>query len=389
MVLTALPTAPSADVIVLGLGAMGSHALWRLAARGVDVLGVERFVPGHDRGGSHGQSRIIRTAYAEGAGYVPLAREAWRLWRDLEHASGAALLTRTGCLSMGPAGSRGILGPLTSAHAHGLACELLSETELKARFPQFAVSDGHAAVYDRDAGHLRPERAIAAAVTAARAHGARILTATAVVALTPDPVRPSVLLADGRRLTARRIVVAAGAWLRGLVPAVGRHLRIERRVVGWFPIADDPAPYRDDAMPVFTGGDGTGGRSWYGVPSLDGETVKLGLHRWPEIAEPVDLRRGHRPPGPADAARFAQAIPLALAGVDPTPSRMQTCMYDLSPDEHFVLGSHRDAPGLILLGGFSGQGFKFAPVIGDVAADLALTGATPHPIAAFDPHRFG
>ncbi|MGA4541586.1 N-methyl-L-tryptophan oxidase [Uniformispora flossi] len=388
MALTTLPTAPSADVIVLGLGAMGSHALWRLAARGVDVLGVEQFVPGHDRGGSHGQSRIIRTAYAEGAGYVPLAREAWRLWRELEHASGTALLTRTGCLSIGPAGSRKTTAPLASARTHNLACELLPAVELKARFPQFAVHDDHAAVYDPDAGHLHPERAIAAAVAAARAHGARVLTGTAVAALTPDPVRPSVLLADGRRLTARRIVVAAGAWLRGLVPAVGRHLRIERRVVGWFPITHDPAPYLDDAMPVFTGGDGTGARSWYGFPSLDGETVKLGLHRWPEIAEPVDLRRGHRPPDAADAARFAQAIPLALTGVDPIPSRMQTCMYDLTPDEHFVLGPHRDAPGLILLGGFSGHGFKFAPVIGDITTDLATAGTTPHPIAAFNPHRF-
>lgn len=380
-----------AEVIVVGLGAMGSQALWRLAARGVDVVGVEQFVPGHDRGGSHGESRIIRTAYAEGAAYVPLVREAWALWRELERASGTALLRRTGGLSIAPAASALITGPLESAQVHGLACELLSESELRARFPQFVVPDGHAGVYEADAGYLRPERAVEAAVAAARTHGARVLDRTAVAEIVPDADRPHVRLADGRRVTGRHIVVAAGGRLRELAPSLGPFLTVERRVMAWFRLTGGgggTGAHGDRTMPVFVGGDDTGGRTWYGFPSLDGETVKLGLHMWPDIAERVRPELGNRPPDEADARRFASAVPHILAGVDPTPVRMRSCMYDLSPDEHFLIGRRRELPGLTVLGGFSGHGFKFAPIVGDIAADFALTGTTSRNVELFDPHRF-
>lgn len=380
-----------ADVVVVGLGAMGSQALWRLAARGANVVGVERFRPGHHRGGSHGQSRIIRTAYAEGAGYVPLVREAWGLWRELEQASGQALLQRTGGLSLAPADSAQITSPLESARIHGLACELLSAPQVRKHFPQFAVPDDYAGVHDADAGYLRPERSIEAAVAVARAHGARVLDDTAVARIVPDADRPVVVLADGRSLTARHIVVAAGGWLHALVPSVGRHVRVERRVMGWFRITKGGAAgsvYGDHAMPVFVGGDGSGARNWYGFPSLDGESVKLGLHVWPDIDEPVDPDQGHRAPDDADARRFADAVERVLVGVDPRPVRMTACMYDRSPDGHFVIGPHRDLPGLTLLGGFSGHGFKFASVVGDIAADFALSGGTARDVRSFDPHRF-
>lgn len=378
-----------ADVIVVGLGAMGSQALWRLAARGAEVVGIEQFGVGHDRGGSHGESRIIRTAYAEGAAYVPLAREAWRLWRELEKASGAELLQRTGCLSTASAGAKQVVGPVASAEAYGLAYELLSAGEIRDRFPQFVVPDGYMGVYDPDAGYVRPERAIVAAVDVARGHGAQVLDRTAIARVVPDAVRPSVVLADGQRLAARHIVLSAGSWIRELSPPVGEFLRIERRVMGWFRISGGNAPvYADDTMPVFIGNNPAGNGNWYGFPSLDGHTVKLGLHAWPGIDEPVDPDRGHRPPDSADAARFAAAVPGILAHADPEPVRMQSCMYDLTPDGHFLIGPHRDLPGVTVLGGFSGHGFKFASAIGDIAADYALTRHTDRLVAPFDPHRF-
>lgn len=378
-----------ADVIVVGLGAMGSSALWRLAARGVDVLGIEQFTPGHGCGGSHGESRIIRTAYAEGARYIPLVREAWELWRELEDASGIALLTPTGALSMAPAGSPRVTGPLAAAAEYGLACELLSDSDLRERFPQFVVPDGSAGVLDAEAGYLRAEACVEAAVAAARAEGARVLEGTVSVVVA-DAERPQVVLADGRRLTARHVVVAAGGWLRDLVPSVGRHVRVERRLMAWFRVPD-AGPGRDaysgGAMPVFMGGDNTA-YNWYGFPSLDGETVKLGLHAWTEVAEEVDLDRGHRPPDAVDERLFAAIAERVLVGVDPAPVRMTACMQDHTPDGEFLIGPHRDAPGLTVLGGFSGHGFKFASVIGDIAADYALTGGTARDIRAFDPHRF-
>lgn len=379
-----------ADVIVVGLGAMGSSALWRLAARGVPVLGIEQFTSGSDRGGSHGESRIIRTAYAEGAKYVPLVREAWRLWRELERVSGVELLYRTGALSLGPAGSPRATGPIAAAREYGLAYESLSGSEIRKRFPQLVVPDGHGGVLDADAGYLRAEAAIEAAVAAARASGARVLEGTGVVRVVADADRPGVVLADGRRLTARHVVVAAGGWLRNLVPSVGRHVRVERRVMAWFRVPGAGSArdaYAGDSMPVFMGGDNVG-NDWYGFPSVDGETVKLGLHVWSEPAEEVDLDRGHRPPDAADERRFAAIAERVLVGVDPTPVRMTACMQDHTPDGDFLVGPHRDAPGLTLLGGFSGHGFKFASVLGDVAADFAVSGRTPRDIRAFDPHRF-
>ncbi|MFJ2784499.1 MULTISPECIES: N-methyl-L-tryptophan oxidase [unclassified Streptomyces] len=375
-----------AEVIVVGLGAMGSQALWRLAERGTDVLGIEQFVPGHDRGASHGESRIIRSAYAEGAAYVPLVKRAWRLWRELEEASGRSLLERTGALMVGPADSSVIAGPLASARTWGLEYDLLEAAELRERYPQFAHAEGLLGFHERDAGYLRPEEAVTAGVAVAEARGARVVRETAVTEIVPDPVLPRVRTGD-REYTARHVVVSAGGWLRGLLPATAPLMTVERRVMGWFR-ATDPLSFTADRLPVFVHSDASGDRSLYGFPCLDGETVKIGLHTWPGIDEPTDPALGHRPPDRADAERFADAIGRTFTGLDPYPVRMLSCMYSLTPDRHFLVGPRRDLPGLTLLGGFSGHGFKFASVIGEIAADFATTGGTALPVSPFDPHRF-
>jgi sarcosine oxidase len=383
-------SAPVADVIVVGLGAMGSGALWRLAHRGVDVIGVEQFAPGHDRGSSHGQSRIIRTAYSEGGGYVGLAQRAWRLWDELEGESGERLLERSGGLLMGDADSPWVSGALESAAAHHLPHELLSAAEIRERFPQHAgIEDPTVGFYERGAGVLRPEAAVRAAVAVATAAGARVVEGQAVREILPDPDRPAVRL-DDRTLVARQLVVSVGAWLPRLLPDPELPLRVVRRVQTWFE-PPSPGEFAPDRFPAFILSEQREGeveRSWYGCPTMDGVTVKAALHEWPGLDEPVDPEAGPRPPDEADAKRVAVLVEAGLPGLGPGPSRMQACMYTLTPDLDFIVGRRRDLPGVTLLGGFSGHGFKFATLMGEVAAQLALTGATDVPVALFNPHRF-
>ena len=378
--------AVSTDVVVVGLGAMGSHALWRLARRGVRVTGVEQFAPGHDRGSSHGESRIIRTAYAEGAGYVPLVLYAWRLWDELEARSRQRLLERCGGLMLGAPDSPWVRGAIESATEHGLRHELLSSAQLRERFPQHRVDDDTVGFFEAAAGAVRPERGVVEAVRAARAAGAEVLDGRTVLEIVPDEHRPAVRLAD-RTLVASHVVVAAGAWAARLLPGLDLRLRVVRRVQAWFR-ARSPEAFSPRSFPVFVrhqrGGDGT----WYGFPTLDGASVKVALHFWPGIDEPVDPVEGPRPPDAADAAQVAAIVETTLPDLRARPVRMQSCIYTLTPDEHFAVGRRRDLPGLTLLAGFSGHGFKFAPVLGEAAAELALTGGTDLPIEQFDPHRF-
>ncbi len=385
------PSALDADVVVVGLGAMGSQALWRLAGRGARVLGVDQFPPGHDRGSSHGETRIIRTAYAEGPEYVPLVQESWRLWAELAARTGADLIRRTGGLMLGPADSTTVAGPIESARRHGLRYEVLGAAEVRRRYPQHRFAAGTGFV-EADAGVLYPELAVRAAVRAATAAGAQTMIGLPVTEIGPDPSRPWVRVA-GRTLVARHVVVAAGAWTGRLLPApaggLASRLRPVRRVLGWF-VADRPADFAPDRFPVYirSGGDGVEAAVWYGCPQVDGSTVKIGLHVRQGLDEPANPVAGPRRPDAADGRALAGIVANTLVGLRPDPVRLVSCMYTLTPDQHFVLGPRTDLPGLTLLAGFSGHGFKFAPVVGEIAAQLALTGGCQLPIGLFDPHRF-
>ncbi|WP_159945175.1 N-methyl-L-tryptophan oxidase [Nocardiopsis sp. FR6] len=382
------------DTVVVGLGAMGAQALWRLARDGVDAVGVEQFTPGHDRGSSHGESRIIRTAYMEGAAYVPLVRAAWRAWSELEEDAAARLVVRTGALMLGAPDSPAVTGSIAAARHHGLAHEVLSDARVAERFPQHAVRPGEVGVFEEEAGVVLPEAAIRAAVRLAAAAGARVRTGTAAARIDPDPDRPRVLLSDGTRIRARRVVVTAGAWLPKLLPrAAGPGgLAVQRRVLGWFRTTRNPSPHANGPVFARDGADCT----WYGFPSMDGgRTVKIGVHA--EVAgngvegaqwgEPVDPDAGPRPPDDADARRLG-ALAAGLRGVGELPERMAACMYTMTPDEDFLIGQRRDLPGLVLAGGFSGHGYKFASAVGAALADLARHGRTDLPIGMFDPHRW-
>ena len=372
------------DVAVIGCGAMGAAALWRLAARGATVIGFDRFAPPHDRGSSHGESRIIRTAYFEGPAYVPLAQRSFQLWRDLEAESGAALLTVTGALMIGSPTSAVVAGALASAEAHGLAHERLDHTAMARRYPQHRLAAGEVAIYEADAGFLRPEAGVAAALRRAEALGATVRRDTPIEAIEPAPDGGSVrIMAGGATYEARHAVVAAGSWLGKLLPQLRLPLRVERQAVAWFPL-DDPAPYDPSRFPVFIR-ELPSGRSHYGFPTLDGTTIKFAVHHEgaTTTADGID-RTVHD----ADLAPLYAYAESYLRSVEPRAVRSQVCMYTDTPDDHFIIGAPPGLPALTILGGGSGHAYKFAPVIGDIAADLALTGYTNYPIDLFAPGRF-
>ena len=362
----------SYDCAVAGLGAMGSATLWRLAAGGARVAGVDRFTPPHDRGSSHGESRVIRSAYFEDPAYLPLVRRAFTLWRRLEAETGDDLLTMTGALMIGRAGSAVIEGSRDTARVHGLDHELLDAAQASARYPQHRFAAGDVVFAEREGGVLAPERAVAAMLRRARELGAEVMTGRTVVSIdaTPDGnVRLHLL--GGSQLDARRAVVCAGAWTPELLADLPVPLWVERQVVAWFPVRrrDRFAP---DRFPVFIR-QLDSGRMVYGVPSLDGATVKLAVHHEGMRTDPESV------PGAitaADLEPLRDFIGRHLNDVDTQPVRAITCLYTNTPDEHFFIGPLPERPQVIAVSACSGHGFKFAPAIGEAAAELALAERT-------------
>src|SRR5579884_595789 len=240
-------------IAVIGLGAMGSATLWQLAARGIEAIGFEQFQPGHDRGSSHGESRIIRTAYFEGASYVPLVQRAFALWDDLQAQTGEDLLIRTGGLMIGTPGSEVVAGTRASVEAHKLAHELLDAEGVDRRFPQHVLDADEIAVFEGPAGVLRPERAVRAMASRAAVLGASVRHGSRVEAVEPGDAGVRVTV-DGEVHEFDRVVLSVGAWLPTFMPALP--LVVTRQVMAWFAI-EDGAAFSPDRFPIFmheTGG---------------------------------------------------------------------------------------------------------------------------------------
>jgi sarcosine oxidase len=382
----------STDVVVIGVGAMGSASLWQLAERGVSTIGFEQFVPGHAKGSSHGESRIFRTAYLEGPGYVPLARRAVELWRRLQEVSGVPLMTENGALMLGQRESSVITATMRSIKAYDLPHELLDEDELCARYPAHRVDPGEVAIHENDAGFIRPEMAIRTAVARAEELGARVVSNAEVdrIELGPDGVR---VISGDTVCEAHHAIVSVGSWLGKLLPELRLPLRVTRQLPGWFPI-ERPELFTPDRFPVFLRDLGDHSRpgdaiatdsTFYGFPTLDGKTIKVAVHREGSIADPDALNRVVTR---EDLVEVRDYIDAFLNGVGTDPVRTEVCMYTNTPDHDFLVGSPPGMHQLTILGGFSGHGFKFSSVMGEVAADLALHGRTEHPIDFLSLHRF-
>ena len=373
------------DVIVVGLGAMGSAAAFHLARRGARVLGLDRFAPPHDRGSSHGRSRIIREAYFEDPLYVPLVRRAYELWEELEIATGAQIFRQTGGLMLGPRDGTVVAGALARARQHGLPVEELSAPEVARRFPGFRPTVDMVGVWEPRAGYLVPERAVAAHLALAARHGAELRTGESVLRWEAGGDRVEVATAGGATYVARRLVLAAGAWMRDLLgPALDLPLVVERQVQHWFRPARDAELFAPERFPIFIC-EHAPGRAWYGFPDA-GDGVKAALHHQGEpAADPSALRR-EVAPAEVDAVRAL--LRTFLPAADGPRLESTVCMYTNTPDEHFVLDVHPAHPEVVVASPCSGHGFKFSSAIGELVADLATSGRTGFDLTPFRVSRF-
>ncbi len=371
------------DVIVIGVGGMGSAALFELARRGRRVLGLEQFEPGHDRGSSHGQTRIIRTAYYEHPAYVPLVRRAFERWYDLEQRQGRHLLTECGLLSVGLPDTEVIRGVRASAAEHRLPVEALSADDLRRRFPQFRFGHEYVGLLEQSAGFLYVEECVLAHVREAQNLGAVVRTREPVLSWQADQGGVTVRTHTGH-YSAAKLVITAGPWAGRLLAAWGNRLTVMRQVVLWCGTRDD-RQFRRSVFPLFVAE--TPGGIFYGFPVLDAaEGMKTAQHYGaPELRDPEEIDRTIRPQDEETIRRFHREH---LPAVDGPVRRASVCIYTLTPDRHFLIDLHPEHPNVVLAAGFSGHGFKFASVVGEILADLAENGRTELPIEMFQRSRF-
>ena len=370
------------DVVVCGLGVMGSAAVHHLARRGQRVLGIERYTPGHDRGSSHGLTRVIRLGYFENPSYVPLLRRAYALWRELEGTVGRRLLHVTGIAEIGSPASTLVQGTLACARLHGLRHEVLAAPELMRRFPAFDVPRDYVGVIQPEGGFLDVEPSIAAQLALATAAGAEIRSGESAQAVEPgaSTVR---IVTDRGTVEAGTAIVAAGAWTKSLLPELAAPLRVTREVTGWF----DPVHaslFSADRFPVFIITSRHG--MHYGVPPHGGTGVKVAKHHHRD--ETVDPDAYERTVLADDEALIRAAVADHIPAANGRLIAATTCLYTMTPDGDFLIDRLPGAPHVIVASPCSGHGFKFAPVIGEILADLATTGATAHDIARFSVRRF-
>ncbi len=365
------------DVVVIGLGAVGSATLHRLALHGVDAIGIDRFHPPHDRGSTHGETRITRLSIAEGPAYVPLARRSHAIWRELEAETGETLFSQVGMLVIGEGdgapshGQPGFLGStLAVATAHDIAHEMLDSAEIRRRFPQFLVRDEERGFLEPSAGVLFPERCVALQLRLAQERGAVVRTGETVVSITPSGAGVAVTTDKGR-IEAGRVVLAAGAWLPGLAGGVmPRVTSVQRQTLLWFD-PDEPALYDPARCPVFIWMHGALEEDYlYGFPMLPGTTgVKAASERY---AGHVDPDRVDREVSAAEAdGIYHRHVAGRLRGIGNRLLKAATCLYTVTPDAGFIIDRLGEDGRVLAASCCSGHGFKHSPALGEELARLA------------------
>lgn len=367
------------EVAVLGLGTMGSFTCLELARRKVSVVGVDPFDPPHERGSHTGDTRVFRIAYAEHPDYVPLGKRASYLWEQIGSETGATLLHRTGMLTMGLRGSALISGIERSAEIHGLPIEILSAAEIPERFPAFDPPPDDVGVFEREAGWVDVNASIRLALRRAEQLGAELRRNCTVVGWENDGKCFVVRTAQGS-FSAQRLIVVAGAWAGRLLSDLKLPLAVQRKVLAWFdPLR--PEYFAEGSFPVFA----VAPNFLYGFPNTGGG-VKLSIH-WEEGMQLANPTAAVAPPTPEDWVPILEAAAKIMPGLAGRPPgdrsrfiRAKTCLYTMTPDEHFIIDRHPEFGNLHFAAGFSGHGFKFAPAIGEALADLALGEKTSSPV---------
>ncbi|HEX4758948.1 MAG TPA: N-methyl-L-tryptophan oxidase [Terracidiphilus sp.] len=372
------------DVIILGLGAMGSATAYHLARRGKRVLAIEQFTSPHDQGSSHGGSRIIRRAYWEGAEYIPLVSRAYELWHQLERDTGIPLLNITGGAVIGSRDGDLVTNTISAAHQHAVPIDILDPSAFHRKFPPFALQPGDLAVHEPGAGYLIPEDCIRAHLELASRAGADLHFQEKVLSWNAGEREVEVTTSRGT-YRAGHLVITAGPWaneaLAGRFP-----LRVTRQVMAWIDPRGGTAPFIPGSFPIYVAEDPRGGVPIYGFPAIDGPAggVKVALHGSDDVCTPETIDRNIHA---SDLERLLDVVKLRIPALDGPVLQAKTCLYTMTPDEHFIIGPHPKFSSCSVACGFSGHGFKFSSVVGEVLADLAINGTTQHPISLFSPKR--
>ncbi len=384
------------DIIVVGLGAHGSSALWQLSKTGKKIAGIDRFTPPHQRGSSHGESRIIRQAYHENPVYVPLVQAAYPLWAELSETAGRSLFQKTGGLLLGTGDSAVVGGAKLSAETHGIPYDYLDAAAIRKRFPAFRPGPDTVGVLEHEAGILLPETAITAFLQAAAANGATLRTDELVLKIVPSATGIELTTSKGRYRT-EKLIVSAGAWLSTLLPELRLPLTIRRQVLFWFSdAADDASPgvgaspaatadptaaparpaqphhpahpgrFQPGQMPVFIW-EYAPGELFYGIPDL-GHGIKLGWHHGGHPVNPDELTQAV---DKQEIADMQQRVAKNLT-INPVFEKSCVCMYTSTPDEDFIIDLHPQYPNIVIASPCSGHGFKFSTIIGRLLADITL-----------------
>ncbi len=367
----------SYDAIVIGVGGMGSAALLHLAQRHARVLGLEQFQIPHELGSSHGLTRIIRLAYWEHPAYVPLLRRAYALWRELEQSAGEPLLVTTGSVDAGTPDGRPIRGALEACQRFDLPYELLAGSTVRQRFPGYRLPDQFVALFQPDGGFLLSERCIVAHANAAVRLGATVHTNERVIDW--EALGDGVLVrTDRSTYTTRRLVITAGPWAAKIVPALIPMVNVERQVVMWT-TPRRPDYFLPETFPVFYlhGDDG----SFYGFPVFRDLGFKIG--RYHHLQEIVDPDRMDRACHAEDERVLRDGVRRYFPDADGPVNLLKACLFTNTADEHFIIDTLSETPRVVVAAGFSGHGYKFCSVVGEILAGLALDGSTGHDISLF------
>ncbi|HET7265483.1 MAG TPA: N-methyl-L-tryptophan oxidase [bacterium] len=372
------------DAIVVGLGAMGSAAAYHLARRGRRVLGLDGLPPGHRLGSSHGFTRIIRKAYFESPAYVPLLQRAYELWAELAEESVEPVYQRTGGLWLGATSAAVIDGAVASARMHGIDYELLTPAGVRKRFPLFTPRDDMVGLFEPDAGVLFPDPCMLAHLSGATRAGAHLRYDQPVLRWEAGSEGAAVETPAGR-YEAAAVIVTAGPWAPSVLNELALPIEATRRIVAWFApaFAEAAALLSADVCPVWICEmDGT---NIYGIPEVgDGHGLKAAIHERGPACTPETCRRAV---GEDEIARLGAVLRRVLPAAAGRLLEAETCLYTMSPDWDFIVDRPADRA-LVYATGFSGHGFKFAPVIGEILADLAVDGRTSHAIDFLSPARF-
>jgi sarcosine oxidase len=371
------------DIIVIGVGAMGSATLYSLAKRGYKVCGIEQFGVAHNQGSSHGETRLIRKAYFEHPNYLSLLHSAYDEWEQLNEESGQELFAKNGLLLAGKPDSTIIKGLKACYSQHDLPHEKLDIEEAQKRWPDINLPEGSEVYYDPIAGYLHVEKCIREFCRLAAKEGAKLFNHEKVIKWQTNTNSAVTVTTEKRTISSDRLIITCGAWASGVLKSLDLNLEIWRKVLFWYD-APDLEPFRPGRFPSFFIETDKGG--FYGFPAINSAGIKIGEHYGKQIvSNPDKLNQSVDEEENEPVSNF---VSRTFPGLRTSPNKSVVCMYTMSPDENFIIDHHPEYETVVFAAGFSGHGFKFAPVIGNILADLAIDGSTEYPIDFLRLKRF-